>query len=104
MILLATGVNTVNVKSLLPDKYSNFTVNNFICEPTNPSAHDQGTAISQPNAAVDITVTLVKSYNASTGILTITFKGDAVMTIGSAQAHVIIPVNVYLVEKIKNLA
>lgn len=104
MILLATGVNTVDVKSLLPDKYNNFTIKNFICEPTNSSVHDMGSAVSAGGAAVDLTITFTKTYNASTGILTITFKGDAVMTGGSAQAHVVIPVNVYLVEKIKNLA
>ncbi len=60
------GANTKNLKSYLPNVYNKITVDNIFCE-----AGDVRLGSNDPSDRVDYNETFTKSYNPSTGILSI---------------------------------
>lgn len=64
--LSTQGPNTMNLKTKLPSMYNKITVENIFCE-----AGYVYLATNDPDNRVDYNVTFSKSYNPSTGILTV---------------------------------
>ena len=92
---LGTGTS-FDIKTLFPNDYQNFTVDNFIIEPTKVT-----TALVAWNSTVQPTntknVNINKTYNQSTGTFTISNTGVAISIGDAASSGGINDIKVYLV-------
>lgn len=77
-IYLGTGTS-FNVKSKYPNEYGSFTADNFICEASGEISYggSHGDATGPGTVNTSGKVTAVKSYNASSGVLTAYVSGSA---------------------------
>lgn len=79
-----SGTQTFNIKSLYPDDYTKFTANDFYVVATGASATSSSANVGKTSAGASHTGvgnnTITKSYNNSTGVLTVTAPDVSIST------------------------
>lgn len=94
------AAKTYDIKALYPTEYTKFTEGNFICQIHNTSGQVLYSGSVGSDAKVANITHFDKNYNASSGVLSVTYYVTAAVTSGVAGGDRFYPFDIYFVDKI----